>query len=68
MIVDRYIGGIFESAFADPEIGPKLVATGGVLGFEFSDPDLVLVVDTPAPHRRCTWAPRTWLDRPRSCG
>ena len=35
--VRKYIGGIFESAFADPEIGPKLAATGVVLGFEFSD-------------------------------
>lgn len=44
--VRKYIGGIFESAFADPEIGPKLAATGIVLGFDFSDPDAYLVVDT----------------------
>jgi hypothetical protein len=30
--VRKYIGGIFETAFADPEIGPKLAATGVVLG------------------------------------
>lgn len=46
--VRKYIGGIFESAFADPEIGPKLAATGVVLGFEFSDPEAYLVVDAPA--------------------
>ncbi|MFE3056897.1 SCP2 sterol-binding domain-containing protein [Nocardia sp. NPDC059239] len=46
--VRKYIGGIFEAAFADPEIGPKLAATGVVLGFEFSDPEAYLVVDAPA--------------------
>lgn len=46
--VRKYIGGIFESAFADPEIGPKLTATGIVLGFEFSDPEAYLVVDALA--------------------
>jgi hypothetical protein len=45
--VRKYIGGIFEAAFADPEIGPKLSATGIVLGFEFSDPEALLVVDAP---------------------
>src|SRR5690349_16434161 len=43
--VRKYIGGIFESAFADPEIGPKLAATGVVLGFEFSEPEAFLVID-----------------------
>ncbi|MFI9408627.1 SCP2 sterol-binding domain-containing protein [Nocardia gamkensis] len=46
--VRKYIGGIFEQAFADPEIGPKLAATGVVLGFEFSDPETFLVIDAPA--------------------
>lgn len=46
--VRQYIGGIFESAFADPDIGPKLVATGIVLAFEFSEPEAVLVIDTPS--------------------
>ncbi|GGL10270.1 SCP2 sterol-binding domain-containing protein [Nocardia jinanensis] len=46
--VRKYIGGIFEQAFADPEIGPKLAATGVVLGFEFSEPQAFLVVDAPA--------------------
>jgi putative sterol carrier protein len=43
--VPTYIGGLFESAFADPEIGPKLVATGLAVKLEFSDPEGVLVVD-----------------------
>ncbi|MGQ4598930.1 SCP2 sterol-binding domain-containing protein [Nocardia sp. R6R-6] len=46
--VYKYIGGIFDSVFADPEIGPKLAATGVVLGFEFSDPEAFLVVDAAA--------------------
>src|SRR5882757_7321188 len=43
--VSKYIGGIFESAFDDPEIGPKLVETGLVVAFDFSDPDAVVVID-----------------------
>jgi putative sterol carrier protein len=57
----RYIGGIFTTAFADPEIGPKLASTGIVLRFAFSDPACNLIIDTvgkevhaggggPAPH------------------
>jgi hypothetical protein len=45
--VTKYIGGIFESAFDDPEIGPKLVDTGLVVAFDFSDPDAIVVVDMP---------------------
>ncbi|NGX10135.1 SCP2 sterol-binding domain-containing protein [Mycobacteroides franklinii] len=43
--VARYIGGIFETAFDDPEIGPKLVATGLVVAFDFTEPDAVVVID-----------------------
>lgn len=43
--VVKYIGGIFETAFADPEIGPKLVDTGLVVAFDFSDPDALVVID-----------------------
>lgn len=43
--VTRYIGGIFETAFEDPEIGPKLVATGLVVAFNFTDPEAVVVID-----------------------
>jgi hypothetical protein len=45
--VSKYIGGIFEAAFDDPEIGPKLVATGLVVAFDFTDPDAVVLVDMP---------------------
>ncbi|MEE6176104.1 SCP2 sterol-binding domain-containing protein [Mycobacterium sp. 050134] len=43
--VTKYIGGIFETAFHDPEIGPKLVATGLVIAFDFTDPEAVVVID-----------------------
>ena len=43
--VTKYIGGIFEAAFEDPEIGPKLVATGLVVAFDFTDPQAVVVID-----------------------
>ncbi len=43
--VSKYIGGIFETAFEDPEIGPKLVDSGLVFAFDFADPKAVVVVD-----------------------
>ncbi len=43
--VTKYIGGIFETAFADPEIGPKLVDTALVVAFDFTDPEAVVVID-----------------------
>ena len=43
--VTKYIGGIFETAFEDPEIGPKLVDTGLVVAFDFTEPDAVVVID-----------------------
>lgn len=43
--VAKYIGGIFETAFDDPEIGPKLVDTGLVVAFDFTDPEAVVVID-----------------------
>ncbi len=43
--VSKYIGGIFENAFDDPEIGPKLVATELVVAFDFTDPEAVVVID-----------------------
>lgn len=45
--VTKYIGGIFESAFGDAEIGPKLVETGLVIAFEFTDPETTVVIDMP---------------------
>jgi putative sterol carrier protein len=44
--VRHYIGSVFTVAFDDPEIGPKLQATGIVLGFRFTEPEASLVVDT----------------------
>lgn len=46
--VRKYIGGIFEVAFADEEIGPKLKATGIVLRFAFTEPESTVIVDTTA--------------------
>ncbi|OPX12370.1 SCP2 sterol-binding domain-containing protein [Mycobacterium sp. AT1] len=43
--VTKYIGGIFENAFGDPEIGPKLVDTGLVVAFDFTDPEAQVVID-----------------------
>ena len=44
----RYVGGIFETALADPDTGPKLSATGLVLRIRCTDPDAALTVDLPA--------------------
>ncbi|MDQ4117106.1 MAG: SCP2 sterol-binding domain-containing protein [Actinomycetota bacterium] len=41
----RYIGGIFETALADPELEPKLRSTGLVLHQRCTDPDSSLVID-----------------------
>lgn len=43
--VRHYIGGVFQAGFDDPEVGPKLQATGIVVKFAFTDPDADLVVD-----------------------
>jgi SCP-2 sterol transfer family len=43
--VAKYIGGIFEMAFDDAEIGPKLVDTGLVVAFDFTDPEALVVID-----------------------
>ncbi len=45
--VRTYLGGVFEMAFADPEIGPRLEATGIVLKTVYSEPDAVVVIDMP---------------------
>ncbi|MET0449523.1 MAG: SCP2 sterol-binding domain-containing protein [Aeromicrobium sp.] len=41
----RYIGGIFETALADPELEPKLRATGLVLHQKCTEPECALVID-----------------------
>ena len=43
--VAKYIGGIFETAFEDPDIGPKLVDTELVIAFDFTEPEAVVVID-----------------------
>lgn len=43
--VRTYIGGIFETAFDDPEVGPQLVDTGLVVAFDFTEPEALVVVD-----------------------
>jgi putative sterol carrier protein len=43
--VTKYIGGIFEAAFQDAEIGPKLVDTGLVVAFDLTEPAAVVVID-----------------------
>ncbi|MEO3788386.1 SCP2 sterol-binding domain-containing protein [Actinocorallia sp. B10E7] len=44
--VRTYLGGVFETAFADPELASKLKETGLVLQFDYSDPETVITVDT----------------------
>lgn len=41
----RYLGGIFEAAFAHPSLGPKLKETGIVLRMCTTSPDGELTVD-----------------------
>jgi hypothetical protein len=43
--VRKYLGGIFETAFADPDIGPKLKATGLVVAFDYSEPEAMITLD-----------------------
>lgn len=44
----NYVGGIFDQAWADPELGPKFSATGAVLMVKCTDPDSEVVLDMPA--------------------
>jgi hypothetical protein len=46
--VVQYIGGIFKSAFNDPEVGPTLAGADLVIAFAFTEPDATVVVDTAA--------------------
>lgn len=46
--VHKYLGGVWDLAFADPEIGPKLQSTGIVLTFDYSDPDTEMTLDAGA--------------------
>ena len=42
-----FVGGIFEKAYVDENLGPKLVATGAVLLVECTDPDSTVILDMP---------------------
>lgn len=42
-----FVGGIFEKAYQDPELGPKLAGTGAVLLVKCTDPDSEVVLDMP---------------------
>lgn len=44
----RYVGGIFERGFADPELGPRMEAAGLVFQVKCTEPDSSLVVDMAA--------------------
>lgn len=44
--VRRYLGGIFETAFDDPELGPRLKDTGIILKTVYTDPDAIVIIDT----------------------
>lgn len=43
--VYNYIGGIFEIAAADSELGAKLAESGVILRLTYTDPDSILIVD-----------------------
>lgn len=43
----NFVGGIFEKAYQDPDLGPKLSATGAVLLVKCTDPDSEVVLDMP---------------------
>ena len=45
--VRRYIGGVFQAGFDDPEVGPKMTATGIVVKFEFTEPEADLTEEPP---------------------
>ncbi|MGH9036280.1 MAG: sterol carrier protein [Acidimicrobiia bacterium] len=46
--VFQYIGGIFEEALADPEIGPKFADSGVILKVTHTEPTCVFTVDMPS--------------------
>lgn len=41
----RYTGGIFEKAFTDPELSPKMKATGLVFQVRCTEPDSAITID-----------------------
>jgi hypothetical protein len=51
----RYVGGIFEAALADPQIGPKFADSGVILKVQYTDPAAVITVDMPADTANKFW-------------
>jgi hypothetical protein len=43
----NFVGGMFDRAWADPDLGPKFSATGAVLLVKCTDPDSEVVLDMP---------------------
>ncbi|BAH53642.1 SCP2 sterol-binding domain-containing protein [Rhodococcus opacus] len=43
----KFVGGIFEKAYLDEKLGPKLTATGAVLLVSCHDPVCEVVLDMP---------------------
>lgn len=43
----KFVGGIFEKAYQDEKLGPKLTATGAVLLVSCHDPACEVVLDMP---------------------
>lgn len=41
----KYVGGIFEKGFNDPELGPQIEATQMVFQMKCTDPESSLVID-----------------------
>lgn len=46
--VHAYLGGIFEDALSDEQLGPRFAEAGVVLRLNYTDPEATLVVDMPA--------------------
>ena len=41
----RYVGGIFETGFDDPDLGPRMVATQMIFQLKCTEPDSSLIID-----------------------
>lgn len=41
----RFLGGFFEQVVADPEMGPRLVASQLILKFVYTHPDAAITID-----------------------
>ncbi|HEY4006939.1 MAG TPA: SCP2 sterol-binding domain-containing protein [Pseudonocardia sp.] len=41
----RYVGGIFETGFGDPDLGPRMAATQMIFQLKCTEPDSSLIID-----------------------